>query len=102
MVHLIFSYAESAGLDFTPLAEEDFLERLAFACCNRWGLVIEMLIEAFTHAKVLGEDICAKEHFSHAYAKTYSIPVGYSPFTMPNYRDSFDQAQLMKVLKRIK
>ncbi|SEP13393.1 AAA domain-containing protein [Salinihabitans flavidus] len=100
MLQLTFSYAEQAGLDFTPLATEDFLERLAFTCCNRWGLVIEMLIEAFTRAKFLKEEVCTKDHFSYAYAKTYSTPVGYSPFTMPNYQDGFDQARLIEVLKR--
>lgn len=100
MVQLTFTYAEKAGLDFDPLATRDFLERLAFACCDRWGLVIEMLIEAFTHCQIQGEKICSTEHFSHAYAKTYSTPIGYSPFSMPNYRDSFDQDKLMQILKR--
>lgn len=102
LVQLTFSYAESAGLDFGPLATEDFLERLSFACCARWGLVIELLIEAFTKCQILGEKVCTKDHFSHAYAKTYSTPVGYSPFTIPNYRDSFDQAQLMEILNKTK
>jgi hypothetical protein len=102
MLQLTYSYAERAALDFTSLATEDFLERLAFACCNRWGLVIEMLIEAFTRARYLEETICTIDHFSHVYAETHSTPVGYSPFTMPNYRDKFDQTQLLKFLKRTK
>ncbi|MCZ0813764.1 ATP-binding protein [Roseovarius sp. EGI FJ00037] len=100
ILQLTFSYAEKAGLDFNPLATSDFFERLAFACCDRWGLVIEMLIEAFTHCQILGDTVCATEHFSHAYAKTYSTPIGYSPFTMPNYRDSFNQDKLMDILKQ--
>ena len=102
LVHLAFSYAEKAGLDFDPVANQDFLERLAFACCNRWGLVIEMLIDAFTHAQTQGDKVCKADHFSHAFAETYSVPNGYSPFTMPNYRDSFDHATLMKMLKKTK
>ena len=100
LLHLTFSYAEKAGLDFEHLATTDFLERFAFACCDRWGLVIEMLIEAFTHCRIVGDKVCSVEHFSHAYAQIYSTPVGYSPFTMPNYRDSFQQDKLMEVLKR--
>jgi hypothetical protein len=100
LVQLTFSYAEKAGLDFSPLATEDFLQRLSFACCYRWGLVIEMLIEAFTHCKIVGEKVCSIEIFSHAYAKTYSTPLGYSPFTMQNYQDSFDQDKLMQALNR--
>lgn len=102
LVHLTFSYAKRAGLEFEPLADPDFLERLAFACCNRWGLVIEMLIEAFTIAQIKGDTVCEIDHFTNAFAKTYSTAVGYSPFTMPNYRDSFDPATLMKVLDRTK
>ncbi|MFG6621189.1 hypothetical protein ACGYK3_16905 [Sulfitobacter sp. 1A05707] len=92
--------AEKAGLDFGPLATQDFLERLAFACCKRWGLVIEMLIEAVTHGQQNGDQVCAIEHFEHAYAQIYSAPPGYSPFTMPDYRDGFDHARMMELLGR--
>ena len=61
-----------------------------------------MLIEAFTHCRIVGEEVCAIEHFSNAYAMTYSTPIGYSPFTMANYRDSFDQGKLMEILKLTK
>src|SRR5690606_24602465 len=100
MLNLSFVYAEKAGLDFDHLAEQDFLERLAFACCDRWGLVIEMLIEAFTHCQMLDQSVCSVEHFSHAYAEIYSTPIGYSPFTMPNYREDFDPNKLAGILER--
>ena len=100
MLQLTFTYAERAGLDFEPLGTKDFLERLAFACCNRWGLVIEMLIEAFTYAQLNGDEVCAIDHFEHAYAKAYSAPLGYSPFTMPDYRDGFDHERMMELLLR--
>lgn len=102
LLHLTFSYAEKAGLDFEPLATEDFLERLAFACSYRWGLVIEMLIEAFTLAQMRSDTVCTIEHFSRAYADICSTPVGYSPFTMPNYREACDQVTMMKMLKKTK
>ncbi|MDD9741683.1 hypothetical protein PVW47_18005, partial [Marinovum sp. SP66] len=69
-------------------------------CCNRWGLVIEMLIEAFTYAQLNGDEVCAIDHFEHAYAKAYSAPLGYSPFTMPDYRDGFDHERMMELLLR--
>ncbi len=100
LVQLTFSYTEKAGLDFEPLATRNFLERFAFACCDRWGLVIEMLIEAITHCQIVGDKVCSVEHFSHANAKIHSTPIGYSPFTMPNYRDGFQQGKLMEVLER--
>jgi len=91
LVQLTYSYADKAGLNFDPLATKDFLERLSFSCCDRWGLVIELLIETFTLSQVAGEKDCSKDKFSQAFAQKYSTPVGYSPFTVPNYRDSFDQ-----------
>jgi hypothetical protein len=100
MQHLTFAYAKKADVDFGPLATRDFLERLAFACCDRWGLVIEMLIEAFTHCRMLDQAACSIDHFSHAHAEIYSTPIGYSPFTMPSYRESFDPCRLAEILER--
>ena len=101
MVQLTFSYAEKAGLDFEPLATTDFIERLAFTCCDRWGLVIEMLIEAFTSAVVEGETVCSVDHFTRAYATLYGGAAGYSPLTAPNYRDNFDQQVLFDMFDRM-
>jgi len=101
MVQLTFSYAEKAGLDFEPLATTDFIERLAFTCCDRWGLVIEMLIEAFTSTVVDGETVCSVDHFTRAYATLYGGNAGYSPLTAPNYRDSFDQQVLFDMFERM-
>lgn len=100
MLNLTFVYAEKVGLDFGPLATQDFLQRLAFACCDRWGLVIEMLIEAFTYCQMLSQSVCSVDHFSHTYAEIYSTPIGYSPFTMPNYRENFDRNKLAEILER--
>jgi hypothetical protein len=61
-----------------------------------------MLIEALTLCKIEGTTVCSIDHFSRAYAKTYSVPIGYSPFTMPNSRDAFDPKKLMEVLNRTK
>ena len=78
----------------------DFLERLAFACANRWGLVIEMLIEAFTHGQKAGRKNCSIDHFSLAYAKKYRTPIGYSPFEMADYAEYFDQDKLVEALNK--
>ena len=102
LLHLTYSYAERAGLNFEPLANMDFLERLAFACANRWGLVIETLIEAFLHCRRAGERNCSIDHFSLAYAKIYGTPIGCSPFEMPDYAKYFDQEKLVEALKKTK
>ena len=100
LLQLTYSYADKAGLNFDPLATKDFLERLAFSCCDRWGLVIELLIETLILTQVAGEKDCSIYRFSQAFAKKYSTPTGYSPFTVPNYRDSFDHVILLQALKK--
>lgn len=74
---LAFAFADKAGLEFGPLSNDDFLRRLDFACTNRWGLVIELLIEAFIVARRAGAGICATDHFDEAFALTYGTPAGF-------------------------
>jgi hypothetical protein len=100
MSKLIYCYADKAGLDVSPLATRSFLERLSFACCDRWGLAIELLIEAFTLSQLAGETVCSKDSFSQAFANKYSTSIGYSPFTVSDYRNSFDQDTLIQLLHR--
>ena len=97
---LAFAFADRAGLDFEPLSNADCLHRLSFACANRWGLVIELLIEALTIGKRAGAGACSAEHFDQAFSATYGTPVGYSPFTLNDYRDGFDQKNLLALLNR--
>lgn len=101
MVQLTFSYANRAGLDFEPIATTDFFERLAFTCCDRWGLVIEMVIEAFTSAVIEGASVCSVDHFARAYATLYGGAAGYSPLTAPDYRDNFDQNALLQLFEKM-
>lgn len=49
---------------------------------------------------MLGESVCSVDYFSHAFAEIYSTPIGYFPFTMANYRESFDPGKLADILER--
>ncbi len=100
LVQLVFSYGDRAQLEFDDFGMEDFLERLAFAACQRWGLVIELLIEAFGLALLKGDKVCKIDHFSEAFSNITSAPLGYSPFTMPNYQDHFDQGKLIEMYEK--
>lgn len=97
LIQLVFSYSDKAKLEFDDFEMEDFLARLTFAACHRWGLVIELLIEAFSLALLSGHKICKIDHFSEAFSQISSTPLGYSPFTMPNYETNFDQAKLFEM-----
>lgn len=100
LIHLVFSYGDKAQLEFDDFEMDDFLARLAFAACQRWGLVIELLIEAFSLALLNGDKICKIDHFSEAFSIISGAPRGYSPFTMPNYQENFDQDKLFELYEK--
>jgi len=100
ILHLVFSYADKAELDVDDIVTQDFLERLDFAACHRWGLVIELLIEAFSLAATTPDKVCRIDHFSTAFSKISGMAEGYSPFTMPNYRDNFDQGKMLDMIEK--
>ena len=100
LIHLVFSYGDKAKLEFDDFEMEDFLARLTFAACQRWGLVIELLIEAFSLALLNGDKVCKIDHFSKAFSQISGAPLGYSPFTMPNYQTNFDQDKLFEVYEK--
>ncbi len=95
---LAFTFADNAGIDFDPLSHADFLQRLGFACANRWGLVIELLIEALTIGKQEGAKACSPDHFDEAFSRTYGTPAGYSPFKVADYQADFDHEKLLALL----
>ena len=97
---LAYSYADKAEICFDPLSNEDFFKRLIHACAYRWGLVIEMLIEAFTICVRSGEDTISMDHFVGAFSHIYGLPAGYSPFVLPDYLNNFDPDKLMDLLDR--
>lgn len=100
LIHLVFSYADKVNLEFDDFEMEDFLARLAFAACHRWGLAIELLIEAFSLAVLSGDKVCKIDHFSKAFSEISGAPVGYSPFTMPDYREHFDSDRMFDMYEK--
>ncbi len=100
LVHLVFSYGDKASVQIEDLVTEDFLKRLSFAACHRWGLVIELLIEAFSMSAFSADKVCLIDHFSAAFSQNSGFPEGYSPFTMPNYEDNFDQEKMRQMYEK--
>lgn len=96
---LAFALADEAEVDFEQLSTVDFFERLDFACASRWGLAIELIIDAFTRCRAGGETVCSIDHFVAAYAAASRIPRELSPFTASSYRDVVDPARLVKLLR---
>lgn len=100
LVHLVFSYGDKASVQIEDLVTEDFLKRLSFAACHRWGLVIELLIEAFSMSAFSPDKVCLIDHFSAAFSHKSGFSHGYSPFTMPNYEDSFDREKMREMYEK--
>ena len=98
MNNLCFAYGEKGDVDFAPLGTKDFCERLAFACGNRWGLVIELVIEALTLCKMDGHKDISISYFEKAFAQKSGLSLGFSPFSVDDYREAFSEAQLLKLL----
>ncbi len=97
---IVASYAKNVGVSFAESADIDFLHRLIHGCAYRWGLVIEMLIEAFSICVLSGERVATREHFAKAFSVIHRAPEGFTPFTTPDYLTSFNPNKLMELLER--
>lgn len=98
MNNLCFAYGDKGDVNFGPLATKDFYERLAFACANRWGLVIELVIEALALCKMDDRKDISISYFEKAFAQKSGLSLGFSPFSVDDYREAFSEAQLLKLL----
>lgn len=98
MNNLCFAYGDTGNINFEPLATKDFYERLAFACGNRWGLVIELVIEALTLCKMDDQKEISISYFGKAFAQKSGLSLGFSPFSVDDYREAFSEAQLLNLL----
>lgn len=100
LMGVAYSYADLAGVNFDPLSSVDFFQRLSFSCADRWGLAIELIINAVTECGVNGERDISIYYFAKAYSRTYETEPGCSPFIIENYRQSFDQGNVVEFLKK--
>ncbi len=100
LVSLCHAYADKAGLDFSGLNTRDFYGRLACACANRWGLVIELLIDAFVIAVNEGASEPGPEHFCLAFTRRTGLREGYSPFSIDSYDKLFEPQKIFEIWEK--
>ena len=97
---LCFAYADRVEVDFTELSSSDFYQRLAFACSNRWGLVINLLFDALVSAALEKGPSRLSAHFCAAFTEAQGLNPQISPFSIDEYEKYFDsQAILNKWLE---
>ena len=97
MNSICFAYADKVGLDFSTLSSADFLRRLAFACSNRWGLVIELMILAAVIAKRAKSTSMDLTNFCQAFTNRFELQPEYSPFSLNGYKQHFDSDAIFRL-----
>ena len=100
LVSLCHAYADKAGLDFSGLNTRDFYGRLTCACANRWGLVIELLIDTFVIAVNEGASEPGPEHFCLAFTRRTGLREGYSPFSIDSYDKLFEPQKIFEIWEK--
>ena len=98
LVDLVHTYADAAEVDITEIMTEDFLRRLSHASAFRWGIAIELLIEALILCRMSGARRCTVDHFAEAFAFRTKTPMGYSPFTVDDYETCLSPKKLREML----
>ena len=97
---LPFAFADKAEINVDALSNQDFLERLDHACSNRWGLVIELVIETFTRCRLCKKTKVSVKDFVEVFAQKTGTPAKYSPFTAPDFREAFDPAKMLEIFEQ--
>lgn len=98
--NLCHAYAGKAEIDFSQLASLDFYQRLACACANRWGLAIELLIDAFLIVIDAEESEATSEHFCKAFTQRTGLRPGYSPFAIDEYDRLFEAQNIFEIWEK--
>ncbi|MCW2303752.1 hypothetical protein M2324_002154 [Rhodovulum sulfidophilum] len=87
---IVGSYAISAGLDVdASLPTGDFLHRLATAGAFRWGLVIDMVVDAVALAVARREGVVEWSDFVAAWCEKTGMNQLATPFTHDSYERMF-------------
>lgn len=90
MNEIVGSYAISAGLDVAAdLATGDFLHRLAAAGAFRWGLVIDMVVEAVAVAVKRGAGAVERSDFVEVWCEKTGMNQLATPFAHESYDTMF-------------
>ncbi|WP_170756501.1 AAA family ATPase [Ruegeria lacuscaerulensis] len=97
LVSLLFAYADQVEIEIEALITDGFLERLLYACVNRWGLVIELLIDTLIEAKLRGKASLSKRDFVEQFALRTGTSPKYSPFTVSDFEKAFNPQKLLEI-----
>lgn len=94
---LCFAFADKIGIDFAELSNSDFHQRLAYACANRWGIVIELLFDALLRAKSDNSKMIGAKHFCDAFTVRFELKKRHSPFSIEDYEEFFQSEAILRM-----
>lgn len=97
LVNLLYIYADLIEVNIEKLVTLDFLARLDHACSHRWGLVIELLIDTLIEAKLTKKNELEVQDFAKQFALKTGILKRSSPFTAPDFLETFDPERLFEL-----
>lgn len=91
IVHeMVSSYAMHARIELdADITSFDFYDRLATAGAFRWGLVIQLTINAILEAAAQGATTLSREHFIKVWAMKTDVNEVAGPFLHPGYTTMF-------------
>ncbi|HEY9037875.1 MAG TPA: TniB family NTP-binding protein [Roseovarius sp.] len=95
---LMFAFADKGNVEIEELSTPDFLARLDHACAHRWGLVIELVIDALIRCRLEGRAQISVNDFVEEFASKTGIPNKFSPFTAPDFREVFDASKILDLM----
>jgi len=94
-------YAGKAGVSFPEeLWTSDFFKRLAFSSLNRWGLLIELVIDALKIAHIVDARHVDNDCFCKAFTDRTKFKPGFSPFVIDQYDDAFNTEKILDMVRR--
>lgn len=99
---LCFGFADRANISFVNLHTEDFYRRLAFASVDRWGLAIELIIDAMKIARTANQSAVTMDNFSLAYSHSTGGSADFSPFVIEDYEAAFDGRKIIEMIEKTK
>lgn len=100
LASLCHGYADKAGLNFSRLNTRNFYDRLTCACANRWGRVIELLIDAFVIALNQSATEPGPQHFCLAFTRRTGLREGYPPFSIDSHEKLFEPQKIFEIWEK--
>ncbi|MER5172806.1 ATP-binding protein [Thioclava kandeliae] len=97
---LCHAYAAKVDVDLAQTPSREFYQRLSVACAYRWGLAVELIIEAIVLAYQQADRRLTPAIFCHAFTARLGLSPRYSPFSVDDYEILFEKSKVFELWTR--